>query len=169
MNRFTRGGDIMEKVGVGVKKDMPKISRIYVRLGEVVEKHPSGLVYKSRYIRELHITNDKEGLRTIKKLNKLLERTKQEYILKKWVLRGVSRLSIQNIFDFSAGELQHAGVLDIRYKIEKEDQKGRPITESVIGCEAVWKPTGDIIELKIGVIYLLENDFWFKILGMDYD
>ena len=167
MNNFTRGGDIMEKAGVGVKKDMPKINKIYVRLGEITESHSSGLRYKSRFIKEISITKGKEGLKTIRKLNKLLERKKLEYILDRRVLRGVSRLSIQRIFDFSAGDLQDAGILDIRYGIPEEDRENG--ISGVAGCEAVWKPTGDIVELKIREIYLMESDFWFKILGMDYD
>ena len=172
MNNFTRGGDMMEKVGVGVKKDLTKISNIYARLGSAVNYHPSGLIQRSHYIREINIGKKYEGLRTIKRLNKLTERSKLEFILDKRIIRGVSRLSIQRIFDFSAGELQDAGVIDIRYEIADEDRNRGPQSEGVscvVGCEAIWKPTGDIVELKIGQIHLMEKDFWFKMLGMDYD
>lgn len=171
MIKFERGGNIMERVGVGVKKDMPKISKISARLGRVREFHPSGLSYKSMPIRELEVTGNR-GSKTIKKLNKLTERSKLEYILEKRVIKGVSRLSIQSIFNFSAGELQDGDYIRIMYHIAEEDRDKGPQSEGVSaigGGKIVWKPTGEIVEIMVGEIYMMKKDFWFNLLGFDYD
>jgi hypothetical protein len=172
MTNFTRGGDVMEKVGVGVKKDLYKVSSIYVRLGRANQYHSSGLVYKSQMISELNIHGAKKGLRIINNVNKLIERSKIEYILDQKVAKNVSRLSIQNIFNFSASELEDATHMRITYRIASRDRhRGfqSECPDSLAGCKAVWKPTGDIVELKIKEIYFMEKDFWFRMLGMDYD
>ena len=172
MINFERGGNIMEKVGVGVKKDLYKVSSIYVRLGRVADYHPSGLVHKSSMVAELNITGKKKGLKTIHKINKLTDRKKLEYILDQKIIRGVSRLSVQNIFGFSASELQDGDHIRIMYRISSKDRHKGPQSEgptAVGGGQAVWKPTGDIVDITVKEIYLMENDFWFNLLGFDYD
>lgn len=175
MTNFTRGGDIMEKVGVGVKKDLYKVSSIYVRLERAHEYHLSGLVYKSQMISELNIRGGKKGLKIINKVNKLIERSKIDYNLDHKLVRNVSRLSIQNIFDFSASELRDATHMRIMYRVASRDRHLGPLgpqsegPDAIAGCKAVWKPTGDIVELKVKEIYFMKKDFWFNMLGMDYD
>jgi len=114
----------------------------------------------------------KKGAKTIRKLNKLTERSKLEYILEKRVIKGVSRLSVQNIFNFSADELQDADYIRITYHIAEEDRDKGPQSEGVTaigGGKVIWKPTEEIAEIMVREIYMMKKDFWFNILGFDYD
>lgn len=166
MIKFERGGNIMEKVGVGVKKDMPKVFKIRARFGRALKYHNNGDIHISDPGKEIILTG-KKAWKIIKEINNLPKKTRLPYdkVLRR--LNDVSRLTMQRIFNISAREIQDFDHVRISY-VYDENLKAR--SRKCIGeGKAVWKPTEEIFEIKVKEIRFKENDFWFKILGMDYD
>lgn len=166
MINFERGGNIMEKVGIGVKKDMPKVFKLRARFGKALKYHDSGEIHISDPGKEIVLTG-KKAWKTIREINHLLKRTNLPYDEDSRMLNRASRLTIQRIFNISAGEIQYFDHVKISY-ICNENLKKKEIT-GISGGKAVWKDTEEIFEIKVKEIRFKERDFWFNLLGMDYD
>ena len=156
----------MERVGIGVKKDMPKVFKLRARFGKALKYHDSGEIHISDPGKEIILEGNK-AWKTIKEINNLLKRTKLAYDKEMRRLKGASRLTMQRIFDISAGEIQDFDHVKLSYICKEETEKN--VVESLGGGKAVWKESEEIFEIKVKEIHFKERDFWFNILGMDYD